>query len=100
MNTILWTLLTALCSPFLLLATVCRGRSLHRKILIIQWAKLGDMVCTTPMFRAIKTAHPNWEVHLLCRQQSAVVVKDSPFIDRVIIGGSRGDIVRTLRRER
>lgn len=101
MNTIFWTLLTALCSPFLFLWSL-RPRSAHRrcKILIIQWAKLGDMVCTTPMFRAIKQAHPDWEVHVLCRKQSAVVLENNRFINRVIIGGSRGEMIRTLRHER
>lgn len=30
-----------------------------KTILIIQPAKLGDMVCTTPMFRAVKKRYPN-----------------------------------------
>ncbi|MBI2636164.1 glycosyltransferase family 9 protein [Candidatus Peregrinibacteria bacterium] len=100
MNTVLWALLTALCSPFLLTAAWLRKRPAKRKILIIQWAKLGDMVCTTPMFRAIKTSHPDWEVHLLCREQSAAVVKNNPFIDRVIVGGARGKMITMLSRER
>lgn len=40
-----------------------RGRSREhcicpKKIVIVQPAKLGDMVCTTPMFRAVKKAYP------------------------------------------
>ena len=100
MNTIFWTLLTAVCSPFLFLAAQLRPRSAKRKILIIQWAKLGDMVCTTPMFRAIKEAHPDWTVHVLCRQSSAVALQGNPFIDRVIVGGTRGGMIRMLSRER
>lgn len=99
MNTIFWTLLTAVCSPFLFVWTL-RPRLPHRKkILIIQWAKLGDMVATTPMFRAIKEAHPDWEVHLLCRSSSAVVVENNPYISRVFIGGSRVEMVRELSRQ-
>lgn len=100
MNTVLWALLTAVCSPFLLTAAWLRKRPAKRKILIIQWAKLGDMACTTPMFRAIKAAHPDWEVHLLCREQSAVVVKNNPFIDMVVVGGARRKMITMLSSER
>ncbi len=101
MNTIFWTLLTALCSPFLLLMAACRVQSPQRKILIIQWAKLGDLVCTTPMFRAIKTAHSDWTVHVLCRARCGDVLQGNPFVDRVIAhSGMRGELVRHVRRER
>ncbi len=33
-----------------------------KNVAVIQMAKLGDMVCTTPMFRAIKLAHPEWRL--------------------------------------
>jgi ADP-heptose:LPS heptosyltransferase len=100
MSTIFWTLLTALCSPFLFVWSL-RPRNLNRrrKILIIQWAKLGDMVATTPMFRAIKESKPEWEVHVLCRKQSAVVLENNPFIDRVIVGGKRSKMIQELSRE-
>ncbi len=98
MNTILWFLLTAVLWPFLAVYSKVRGGS-PRKILIIQWAKLGDTVCTTPMFRAIKQAHPDWEVHLLCRKASAAAVRNNPFVDRVIPGGTRMEIIQSLSRE-
>ena len=100
MNTILWTLLTALCFPFLSVAARLRGHPQTRKILIIQWAKLGDLVCTTPMFRAIKAAHPDWTVHVLCRARCGGVLRGNPFIDCVIAhGGTRGELVTMLRHE-
>jgi len=36
-----------------------------KKIIVIQIAKLGDMVCTTPMFRAIKRRYPNVKLYLI-----------------------------------
>jgi len=33
-----------------------------KKLLIIQGAKLGDMVCTTPMFKAVKQKYPKCEL--------------------------------------
>jgi ADP-heptose:LPS heptosyltransferase len=100
MNTILWLIGTLLCWPFLAIAAR-RSCSTERKILIIQWAKLGDMVCTTPMFRALKEAYPDWEVHLLCRASNLAVVANNPFIDRVIVPPTRRSaIIRMLRPER
>ena len=36
-----------------------------RKILIVQLAKMGDMVCTTPMFRAVKAKYPDSQLYVL-----------------------------------
>jgi len=36
-----------------------------KKILVVQMAQLGDMVCTTPVFRAIKNKYPNCHVAVL-----------------------------------
>ncbi len=101
MNTVLWFLCTAVCSPWLFLRARLRSRTEPQKILIIQWAKLGDMVCTTPMFRAVKESLPDATVHLLCRPGSAVVVERNRFVDRVIPwSGRRSRLVRMLMRER
>ena len=49
-----------------LVLSLFRGRadkgSVPNKFLIIQTAKLGDMVCTTPLFRAIKKQYPEAKV--------------------------------------
>lgn len=36
-----------------------------RKILIVQLAKMGDMVCTTPLFRAVKEKYPEAKLYVL-----------------------------------
>ena len=36
-----------------------------KKILVVQLAKLGDMVCTTPMFRVIKERYPSALVYVM-----------------------------------
>ena len=36
-----------------------------RRVLVVQGAKIGDMVCTTPVFRAIKQAYPECTVWVL-----------------------------------
>ncbi|MFO0752011.1 MAG: glycosyltransferase family 9 protein [Thermodesulfovibrionales bacterium] len=78
----IYVLLTFLCSPLLLLlAFLRRGRS--RNILVIQTAKIGDMVCTSPLFRTLKEAYPRAKVTLLCKPLTAKLMKHDPFIDAV-----------------
>jgi len=36
-----------------------------KRVCVVQTAKMGDMVCTTPMFRAIKAAYPDAEVFVV-----------------------------------
>lgn len=53
-------------------------------ILISQEAKLGDMVCTTPMFRAIKKFYPESKLSVLGNSLNREVVKYNPDIDNYI----------------
>lgn len=95
MKTILWAILTAVCTPVLAIRARLRPIPLRRTILIVQWAKLGDLVCTTGMFRAIKQVHPDWEVHVLCRARCAGALHGNPFVDRVhaVSGGRIGHLL-------
>lgn len=99
MNTVQWALLTLLCSPFLAL-TALFHQFPRKKILVIQWGKLGDLACTTGLFRAIKEQHPDWEVHVFCRAECAVALQGNPFVDRVhAVKGSRIPMIRQLKSE-
>mgnify|MGYP001580527300 FL=1 len=54
-------------------------------ILVIQMAKLGDMVCTTPMFRAIKDKYPNCEVWVLGNDANKELLNYNKDIDGYIV---------------
>lgn len=56
-----------------------------RKILIIQLAKLGDMVCITPMFRAIKNKYPDCEVWVMGNVLNKELLNGNKYIDGYII---------------
>lgn len=56
-----------------------------KKILIVQLAKLGDMVCTTPMFRAVKETYPSTRVIVMGDGINQHIVSGNPDIDRYII---------------
>lgn len=55
------------------------------KILVIQTAKIGDMVCTTPVFREIKRKFPSCHLTVLIIAQTKDVLKNNPRLDEVIL---------------
>ncbi|TGN08376.1 lipopolysaccharide heptosyltransferase II [Leptospira ilyithenensis] len=54
------------------------------KILIIQTAFLGDLILSTPLFRAVKRKYPESELHVLVNKGTEQVLDGNPDIDRVI----------------
>lgn len=55
-----------------------------KKILIIQTGKLGDMVCTTPVFRAVKKEYPLWKLSVAGDSLNKEVLKGNPHIDSYV----------------
>jgi len=56
-----------------------------KKILIIQNAKLGDMVCTTPMFRAVKEKYPRSKLFVMGNALNRELLKGNPDINGYIV---------------
>lgn len=56
-----------------------------KKICIIQRAKLGDMVCTTPMFAAIKKQYPKAEVWVVGDEVNRQLLDRHPAVDGYIV---------------
>lgn len=54
------------------------------EILAVRFSSLGDLVLTTPLFRAIKTRHPGARITLVTREEYAPLFTPSPRIARVI----------------
>jgi heptosyltransferase III len=55
------------------------------KILVVQIGKIGDMVITTPLFRAIHQEIPDAHIHVLLSRRGAPVVADNPHIKKIIL---------------
>ncbi len=53
-------------------------------VLIIQMAKMGDMVCTTPVFRAIKNKYPNARVIVMGNAMNKELLAGNPDISEYI----------------
>jgi ADP-heptose:LPS heptosyltransferase len=54
-----------------------------KKILIIRFSSIGDIVLTTPVIRCIKTQHPNFELHFVTKKQFLSVLENNPYISKI-----------------
>lgn len=55
------------------------------KILIIRFSSIGDIVLTTPVIRCIKQQLPDAELHYITKPAFYVVLKNNPYIDKLIL---------------
>jgi lipopolysaccharide heptosyltransferase II len=70
-------------------------------ILAVRFSSLGDLVLTTPLFRAVKRAHPSARITLLTRAEYVPLFAHSPRIARVIGWDGEtpiGEVARELRK--
>ncbi len=54
------------------------------RILITRTDALGDVILTTPVYRAIKQTAPNCHIAVLCREYTEPILRDNPNIDEII----------------
>ncbi|MFZ9660337.1 MAG: glycosyltransferase family 9 protein [Chitinophagaceae bacterium] len=57
---------------------------MKRKILIIRFSSIGDIVLTSPVIRCVKKQLENVELHFLVKKNFASIVVSNPFVDKVI----------------
>ncbi len=55
-----------------------------KKILILRFGALGDIVHTTVIAQAIKAKYPHYEVHYCCESRYVHVLQHNPDIDKII----------------
>ncbi|MEX2115503.1 MAG: glycosyltransferase family 9 protein [Bacteroidota bacterium] len=56
-----------------------------RKLLILRYDRIGDIIVTTPVFRKLKHFHPNLTIGVLVSTANAELVRTNPFVDRLHI---------------
>ncbi len=72
-----------------------------KKILIIRFSSIGDIVLTTPVIRCVKQQVPGAEVHFAVKKAFLQVVEANPHIDRVhVLDNDLGDLIRRLKAEK
>lgn len=54
-----------------------------KKILVIRFSSIGDMVLTTPVVRCLKKQLPDAKIHYLTKKQYLAVVEANPYIDKI-----------------
>ena len=71
-----------------------------KKILIIRFSSIGDIVATTAVIRCLKKTYPESKVHYLCKSAYAEVLRTNPHIDKLhLFNGSLNDCIKELRKE-
>lgn len=54
-----------------------------KKILVIRFSSIGDIVLTTPVVRCLKTQIPGAEVHYATKKQFSGLFSANPYIDKI-----------------
>ncbi len=71
-----------------------------KKILIIRFSSIGDIVLTTPVVRCIKEQKPNIEIHYLTKKAFKGILENNPHITKIhIIEKDVKEIAAELKKE-
>ncbi|NOQ73840.1 MAG: glycosyl transferase [Crocinitomix sp.] len=54
-----------------------------KKVLVIRFSSIGDIVLTSPVLRCLKNTYPDATIHYLTKQQFASIVASNPAISKV-----------------
>jgi len=73
-----------------------------RIVVLPQLTRIGDLVCATPVFRAIKERYPNAHLAVVTTNKVVGIIRNNPRIDEIIIYKSTEllGLIRALRRGR
>jgi ADP-heptose:LPS heptosyltransferase len=80
----IYVLLTYLFSPLLYLLIILRKKDAIERILVIQTAKIGDLVCSTPVFREVKKKYPNARLTALVSSVTKELLEYNPYVDEIL----------------
>lgn len=61
-----------------------------RKILFINLAYIGDVILSTPLLGALKSAYPSATIDMLVTPSTAEVARGNPYVDNIILYDKRG----------
>lgn len=86
----IYLLLTWLLAPLLWLRVAFRRARRTNRILVIQTAKIGDFVATTPVFRALRNRLPGTEIVALLHPVNVPLARQLDSIDRIVILPKQG----------
>lgn len=71
-----------------------------KKVLIIRFSSIGDIVLTSPIIRAIKEQKPGTQIHYLTKKAYQPVLEHHPYIDRLfLLEDSMKNLLKKLKKE-
>lgn len=74
-----------------------------RRVLLLNATALGDLLFSTPAFRALKETYPHWQLDLLVHPRFKDLVAHNPHLSRLLVYPGRGwgllTLMRQVRRE-
>ena len=71
-----------------------------KKILIIRFSSIGDIVLTTPVIRCIKQQQPDTEIHYLTKKSFKGILEHNPYLTKVhTIEKDVKEIIKELKNE-
>ncbi|HET8859037.1 glycosyltransferase family 9 protein [Marivirga sp.] len=72
-----------------------------KKVLILRFSSIGDIVLTTPVIRAIKLQLSEVEVHFATKKAFANILENNPYVDKVhSLEDNLNDLVVNLKAEK
>lgn len=72
-----------------------------KKILVIRFSSIGDIVLTTPVIRCLKEQLPDIQLHALTKKKFSSLYDTNPHIDKVYeFDDSLSDIIKELKKEK
>ncbi len=77
-------ILTYLFSPLICLFIAIRKKKAISRILIIQTAKIGDLICSTPVFREVRKKYPDAHITVTANPVTRELLEYNPNIDEII----------------
>lgn len=80
----IYLVLTWLCWPFVKLFSRS-APAVPARILVIQRAKIGDVICSTPVFRSLRAQYPDSDIDILAGPAAAGILKTNPYLSSVEI---------------
>lgn len=89
----IYLLLTWLAAPWLWWRASRRSKNEIRRVLVIQTAKIGDFVATTPVFSALRSRLPQAEIVALLHPVNLPLAEGLDSIDKIVAlppGGYKG----------
>ena len=54
-----------------------------KKVLILKYDRIGDMIVTTPIFRELKKSYPGISISVLASNLNKDVIKYNPYVEKI-----------------